>query len=185
MLHICGNLVVVPRNVAKHDEIKMLLLRTPRFRLPHCQKTPSFRLKYLPISSLSSTYRSSTEFHQNPCKSNAFRKSFSVFTPLFQLHKPGKSDLNQPELQKEPTQPLKDTIYTIPNLLTVSRIFSCPILGYAILQDNFYLATSLLVYAGLTDLVSWARFHVFWDSFPNLWDFCPHRQTDTWREGFR
>ncbi|KAI5996755.1 CDP-alcohol phosphatidyltransferase-domain-containing protein [Pisolithus marmoratus] len=44
-------------------------------------------------------------------------------------------------------------IYTVPNLLTVSRILACPVLGWSILQDNFYLATGLLVYAGLSDLV--------------------------------
>ena len=47
----------------------------------------------------------------------------------------------------------KENIYTIPNLLTVSRIVACPFLGYAILHGNFHVATGLLVYAGLTDLV--------------------------------
>ncbi len=44
-------------------------------------------------------------------------------------------------------------IYTIPNALTVSRILACPVLGWSILNSNFKLATGLLVYAGLTDLV--------------------------------
>ncbi len=48
---------------------------------------------------------------------------------------------------------MRDNIYTVPNLLTVSRIIACPVLGLAIVNDNFYLATGLLVYAGLTDLV--------------------------------
>lgn len=48
---------------------------------------------------------------------------------------------------------LREDIYTIPNLLTVSRILACPVLGWSILQDNFYLATGLLVYAGLSDWV--------------------------------
>ncbi|KAI6116813.1 CDP-alcohol phosphatidyltransferase-domain-containing protein [Pisolithus croceorrhizus] len=50
------------------------------------------------------------------------------------------------------TLPIQD-IYTVPNLLTMSRILACPVLGWSILQDNFYLATGLLVYAGLSDLV--------------------------------
>ena len=41
---------------------------------------------------------------------------------------------------------------TSPKRLTISRILSCPVLGYAILHDDFYVATGLLVYAGLTDL---------------------------------
>lgn len=51
------------------------------------------------------------------------------------------------------TERLRENIYTYPNLLTVSRILACPVLGWAIVQDNFVLATSLLAYAGLTDLV--------------------------------
>ncbi|RPD52851.1 hypothetical protein L226DRAFT_495916 [Lentinus tigrinus ALCF2SS1-7] len=55
----------------------------------------------------------------------------------------------------EPPKPsaIRENIYTFPNLLTVSRIIACPVLGLAIVNDNFYLATGLLVYAGLTDLV--------------------------------
>ncbi|EIW58595.1 cardiolipin synthase [Trametes versicolor FP-101664 SS1] len=50
-------------------------------------------------------------------------------------------------------QAAMENIYTIPNLLTLSRIVACPVLGWAIVHDEFYLATGLLVYAGLTDLV--------------------------------
>ncbi|KXN84256.1 putative cardiolipin synthase [Leucoagaricus sp. SymC.cos] len=48
---------------------------------------------------------------------------------------------------------MRENIYTIPNLLTVSRILACPVLGWSILNNDYYLATGLLVYAGLTDLV--------------------------------
>ncbi|KAJ4474995.1 CDP-alcohol phosphatidyltransferase-domain-containing protein [Lentinula aciculospora] len=47
---------------------------------------------------------------------------------------------------------LRENIYTIPNFLTASRILACPAIGWSILQGQFDLATSLLVYAGLTDL---------------------------------
>ncbi len=47
----------------------------------------------------------------------------------------------------------RENIYTIPNLLTVSRIIACPVLGWSILEGDYHLATGLLVYAGLTDLV--------------------------------
>lgn len=49
---------------------------------------------------------------------------------------------------------LRENIYTIPNLLTVSRIVACPALGWAILSDNYAAATGLLLYAGVTDWVS-------------------------------
>ncbi|KAK7686198.1 hypothetical protein QCA50_010418 [Cerrena zonata] len=55
---------------------------------------------------------------------------------------------------KKPTlATIRENIYTIPNLLTVSRILACPVLGWSIINNDFTLATGLLVYAGLTDLV--------------------------------
>ncbi|KAH7915257.1 CDP-alcohol phosphatidyltransferase-domain-containing protein [Hygrophoropsis aurantiaca] len=56
---------------------------------------------------------------------------------------------NKKETDEKPT--IRENIYTIPNLLTVSRILACPVLGWSILHDDFYLATGLLVYAGLSD----------------------------------
>jgi hypothetical protein len=48
----------------------------------------------------------------------------------------------------------RENIYTIPNALTVSRILACPVIGYAILHDQYYLSTSLLAYAAISDAVS-------------------------------
>lgn len=59
--------------------------------------------------------------------------------------------------QRKPS--LRENIYTFPNLLTVSRIAACPVLGWSILSDNYSVATCLLLYAGITDWVS------FRDSF--------------------
>jgi CDP-alcohol phosphatidyltransferase len=52
---------------------------------------------------------------------------------------------------KTPTR--RENIYTLPNLLTTSRIIACPVLGWSIIQGNFPLATGLLIYAGISDLV--------------------------------
>lgn len=61
----------------------------------------------------------------------------------------------RPEWPQKPTtlKDLRENIYTLPNLLTASRILACPFLGWSILQNDYHLATTLLVYAGLTDLV--------------------------------
>jgi len=48
---------------------------------------------------------------------------------------------------------LHENIYTIPNLLTVSRIIATPVLGYQILAGDFKIATALLLYAGASDMV--------------------------------
>ncbi|KAG8762041.1 hypothetical protein FRC11_011530 [Ceratobasidium sp. 423] len=54
---------------------------------------------------------------------------------------------------KENKPTVHENIYTIPNALTVSRILACPILGWAILEGRYGLATGLLFYAGITDWV--------------------------------
>jgi phosphatidylglycerophosphate synthase len=46
-----------------------------------------------------------------------------------------------------------ENIYTLPNILTFTRLLSTPVIAYLILHDKPYLATSLLFYAGLTDLI--------------------------------
>jgi len=64
-----------------------------------------------------------------------------------------KNKLSDEKLSPEkPT--VRENIYTIPNFLTLSRILACPVLGWSILHNDFHLATSLLVYAGLSDTVS-------------------------------
>ncbi|KZS92825.1 hypothetical protein SISNIDRAFT_455449, partial [Sistotremastrum niveocremeum HHB9708] len=60
-------------------------------------------------------------------------------------------DEHPPRPSKPPA--LRENIYTVPNVLTVSRILACPVLGWSILEGNFALATGILAYAGITDYV--------------------------------
>jgi cardiolipin synthase len=46
-----------------------------------------------------------------------------------------------------------ENIYTVPNLLTASRIVAAPFIGYAILHDTHAWALGLFVYAGVSDLL--------------------------------
>ncbi|KAF7308936.1 MFS general substrate transporter [Mycena kentingensis (nom. inval.)] len=77
------------------------------------------------------------------------RRCFPRLAPLRPLFPVAKRLSTTPP----PKQSLKEDIYTLPNLLTLSRIAACPILGYSVLHGDFHIATSLLVYAGLTDFV--------------------------------
>lgn len=59
----------------------------------------------------------------------------------------------------EPKKPLLDRladaredIYTLPNLLTLSRILLCPILAHSILTSRPLLASSILFYCAVSDL---------------------------------
>ncbi|KAH8833225.1 CDP-alcohol phosphatidyltransferase-domain-containing protein [Flagelloscypha sp. PMI_526] len=58
-----------------------------------------------------------------------------------------------PSVDSDNKPTIRENIYTIPNLLTLSRIAACPVLGWSIVKGDFHLATGLLVYAGITDLL--------------------------------
>ncbi|KAG8908624.1 hypothetical protein FRB99_004912 [Tulasnella sp. 403] len=58
-----------------------------------------------------------------------------------------------PKQPQRSTPAVRENIYTIPNFLTVTRILACPVLGWSIVSGDFYTASGLVVYAGLTDLV--------------------------------
>lgn len=49
--------------------------------------------------------------------------------------------------------PTHENIYTIPNLLTFSRLAAAPLVGYFVIHDCHGIALSLLGYAGITDLI--------------------------------
>ena len=51
----------------------------------------------------------------------------------------------------------QENIFTIPNLLSVSRIALSPVLGYLVLVENYILALGLFSLAGISDLVSHLR----------------------------
>ncbi|EGN96998.1 hypothetical protein SERLA73DRAFT_185266 [Serpula lacrymans var. lacrymans S7.3] len=82
------------------------------------------------------------EFFQKPFYSSS--RYFATSLSRSQKH-------HDAEGQHKPT--IRENIYTIPNLLTTSRILACPVLGWSILHDDFYFATGLLLYAGLSDLL--------------------------------
>lgn len=46
-----------------------------------------------------------------------------------------------------------ENIYTIPNILTVSRLLATPVIGYLILHDQHVWAAGLFAYAGISDLI--------------------------------
>ncbi|XP_059053251.1 probable cardiolipin synthase (CMP-forming) [Achroia grisella] len=47
----------------------------------------------------------------------------------------------------------RENVFTVPNILCVTRIMMSPYLGYMILEDNYNLALGLMVFAGVTDLL--------------------------------
>ena len=49
--------------------------------------------------------------------------------------------------------PSHENIYTLPNILTFSRLIAAPVVGYLIIHDLHIPALGLFIYAGITDLV--------------------------------
>ncbi|KAG9002252.1 hypothetical protein FRB90_011419 [Tulasnella sp. 427] len=72
---------------------------------------------------------------------------------LFRREADPASQVPEPDPKKVTVKTLRENIYTIPNFLTLTRIAACPVLGWSIVTGNFELATGLVVYAGLTDLI--------------------------------
>ncbi|KAE9374477.1 hypothetical protein N431DRAFT_437902 [Stipitochalara longipes BDJ] len=79
---------------------------------------------------------------------------------------PYSTSKEPPESQRtksaEPRKPLlkvltqltpHENIYTIPNILTFSRLIAAPVIGYLVLHDYHAWAVGLFAYAGITDLV--------------------------------
>lgn len=48
---------------------------------------------------------------------------------------------------------LREDIYTLPNILTFTRLVAAPFVGYCILHDSHIWAVGLFAYAGITDLL--------------------------------
>lgn len=48
----------------------------------------------------------------------------------------------------------RENVLTIPNLLCVGRGILAPYLGYVIIQQDYSLGMGLLIFAGITDIVS-------------------------------
>ncbi|MCJ1351144.1 MAG: hypothetical protein MMC33_001126 [Icmadophila ericetorum] len=46
-----------------------------------------------------------------------------------------------------------ENIYTVPNVLTFSRLIAAPVVGYLVIHDQHAWAVGLFAYAGITDLI--------------------------------
>ncbi|KAB8200297.1 phosphatidyl synthase [Aspergillus parasiticus] len=58
-----------------------------------------------------------------------------------------------PILSRIPLPSSHENIYTIPNILTMTRLVAAPLVGYFLVHDYHQAALALFAYAGITDLV--------------------------------
>ncbi|KAM0340352.1 hypothetical protein ACHAPU_010565 [Fusarium lateritium] len=60
----------------------------------------------------------------------------------------------QPDAKpSRPAAVLHEDIYTLPNILTFTRLAAAPVIGYLVLHDQHAWAVGLFAYAGITDLL--------------------------------
>ncbi|KAJ9315070.1 hypothetical protein DTO271D3_4809 [Paecilomyces variotii] len=59
----------------------------------------------------------------------------------------------KPKLLSRLPIPTHENIYTVPNILTFSRLVAAPVVGYLLVHDYHGAALSLFAYAGITDLI--------------------------------
>lgn len=73
------------------------------------------------------------------------------------LHEKKLPTLNEPKSKPPKITPdgqvLHEDIYTLPNILTFTRLVAAPIVGYLVVKDYNLWAAGLFAYAGITDLV--------------------------------
>ena len=48
---------------------------------------------------------------------------------------------------------VRENLYTLPNILTYTRLVAAPVIGYLVLHEQHGWAVVLFLYAGITDLV--------------------------------
>lgn len=94
---------------------------------------------------------------ENPPQSSTKPPSKSHIPNL--MNTPKQFSAKSKELSEKSKQiikkfvPRKEDIYTIPNLLTMSRLAISPLIGYLIVQHQFFPALMLFGYAGVSDMV--------------------------------
>jgi cardiolipin synthase (CMP-forming) len=111
-------------------------------------------------------WASNPHLSQSALRPSQHHRPISTFTSLLPLHRQHSNSIRYastapPDPKKPstifnrltPTAIPHENIYTIPNILTFTRLLSAPAIGYLLLTSQPLAALCLFAYAGLTDLV--------------------------------
>ncbi|KAM3433630.1 hypothetical protein MY4824_005856 [Beauveria thailandica] len=137
---------------------RMALRRTLLLRPPSRLACPTRALSFFPrpLRRIQSGLLALKLCRETSSKSSASRKSQASTEPGNET-RIGTSTGSTSEVTKAPS-PLSDStlhedIYTLPNILTFSRLLAAPFIGYFVLHDSHAWAAGMLAYAGVTDLL--------------------------------
>lgn len=109
-----------------------------------------------------------TRLCQNRLLSTKCRPTFytSTFSSRYYTNPPSNYGRDQNKVlsshEKDSTAPLSNKLWTIPNIITISRIVTTPFIGYFIYNTQIYYALGLFTYSCLTDFIDGyiaRRFH--------------------------
>ncbi|XP_045184752.1 cardiolipin synthase (CMP-forming)-like [Mercenaria mercenaria] len=64
-----------------------------------------------------------------------------------------KDELKETTRLRSSLKEVKENVWTVPNMLTMSRIMLTPVIGYLVVEESYSVALGLFTFAGLTDLL--------------------------------
>ncbi|PWY71596.1 phosphatidyl synthase [Aspergillus sclerotioniger CBS 115572] len=79
-------------------------------------------------------------------------KRYSAQRPTDQSQS-SQADVKKPPILSKLPRRTHENIYTVPNILTFTRLLAAPLVGYFLVHDHHVAALGLFAYAGITDLV--------------------------------
>lgn len=110
---------------------------------------PPIRLTLKSRCSRLSCVVSTPHFHQTLV---FYRNTFITSCGLSRIRSQTGSK-KSPILSRIPLPTSHENIYTVPNILTMTRLVAAPLVGYFLVHDYHQAALALFAYAGITDLV--------------------------------
>ncbi|KAI1628799.1 phosphatidyl synthase [Exophiala viscosa] len=116
---------------------------------PHQATSEIFQINQSHVRLVTQLRRSSTQ----PPKDSELEKQKTTTTSADPSSSPTGSKPKLTTLLPRLPKTAHENIYTIPNILTFTRLLAAPAVGYLILHSQPFWALSLFFYAGVTDLV--------------------------------
>lgn len=124
-----------------------ILSRCPNISLPsNTAATPLYM-----ISGLSRTYSTQTKINEDKQEKASLPNAENIVETKDAIKDAVTTQIPKSQVTKDNTP--HENIYTIPNILTFTRLVSAPIIGYLVVNQQLNWAASLFAYSCVTDFV--------------------------------
>ncbi|EJP64843.1 hypothetical protein MY5147_006363 [Beauveria neobassiana] len=137
---------------------RVALRRTLLLQTPSRLACPTRALSFFPrpLRRIQSGLLAPNLYRETSSKSFASRKSQASMQPDNETRiRTSTGSTSEVTKASNPSSnpTLHEDIYTLPNILTFSRLLAAPFIGYFVLHDSHAWAAGMLTYAGVTDLL--------------------------------